>query len=76
MTMQYWIAQYALRWYDTKGLYVLELNRSRNAHRALNSKLISKWKNAKVLNPRHLHLGLRLAAVVTQSVHRPVCKPK
>ena len=33
-------------------------------------------KSTKVLNPRHHHLGLRLAAVVTQSVHRPVCKPK
>ena len=33
-------------------------------------------KSTKVLNPRHHHLGLRLAAVVTQSAHRPVCMPK
>ena len=31
-------------------------------------------ESTKVLNPRHHHL--RLAAVVTQSEHRPVCKPK
>ena len=38
--------------------------------------LLKKMKSTKVLNPRHHHLGLRLAAVVTQSVHMLVCKPK
>ena len=42
----------------------------------INGIVLSAMKSTEVLNPRHHHLGLRLAAVVTQSVHRPVCKRK